>query len=74
MFTALSCFSGCGPILAATSFRQEVHLLWTLITIIAFSISAVVTVNGLIELQRGQNGERQRSFKIDKGKNIKEKK
>jgi hypothetical protein len=66
MLTVLSCFSEGGPILAATTFKQEVQLIWTLITIIAFSIGAVI---GLIELQRGQDGERQRSVKIKREKN-----
>jgi hypothetical protein len=75
MLTALSCFSGCGPILAATTFKEEINLSWTLVTIIAFIIGAIIALNGLIEpLLRGQDGERQRSLKISKGKNIKEKK
>ena len=67
-------FIGFRPVVAATTFTQGVNLIWTLIIIIAFFTSAVITVNGLIELQSGQDGERQRSKKINKGNNMKEKK
>lgn len=51
-------FIGFRPVLAATSFSQGVNLIWTLIIVIAFIIGAIVALNGWLEKQRGEDGNK----------------
>jgi magnesium-transporting ATPase (P-type) len=51
-------FIGFRPVLAATTFTQGVNLIWTLIIIIAFIIGAIVALNGWLEKQRGEDGNK----------------
>lgn len=51
-------FIGIRPVLAATTFTQGVNLIWTLIIIIAFIIGGVVALNGWLEKQRGEDGNK----------------
>ena len=51
-------FIGSRPVLAATSFTQGVNLIWTLIIVIAFIIGAIVALNGWLEKQRGEDGNK----------------
>jgi magnesium-transporting ATPase (P-type) len=51
-------FIGFRPVLAATSFSQGVNLIWTLIIVIAFIIGGIVALNGWLEKQRGEDGNK----------------
>ena len=51
-------FIGFRPVLAATNFSQGVNLIWTLVIVIAFIIGAIVALNGWLEKQRGEDGNK----------------
>ena len=51
-------FIGFRPVLAATNFSQGVNLIWTLIIVIAFIVGGIVALNGWMEKQRGEDGNK----------------
>jgi hypothetical protein len=54
----MTMFLAFRPVLAATSFTTGVNLIWTLVIVIAFVIGAVVALNGWLEKQRGEDGNK----------------
>ena len=60
-------------IVICVGFGQGINLVWTLITALAFLIAAIVAVNGWIDIQRAEDGNKKCITEISKDKNNKEK-